>query len=57
MKQNPAMSKHFHFESILSMTGSNADERYMHRPSETGAVAVALLNAVNWSGHIKYYRC
>jgi molybdopterin-containing oxidoreductase family iron-sulfur binding subunit len=45
-EENPTMSRHFHFESILSLTGSNADERYMHRPSETGAVAVALLNAV-----------
>lgn len=43
----PAMSKHFHFESVASLTGSNADERYLHRPSETGAVAVALLNAIN----------
>ena len=47
---NPAMSRHFQFESILSLTGSNADERYIHRPSETGAVAVALLNALNGQG-------
>ncbi|RYY66645.1 MAG: [Fe-S]-binding protein, partial [Chitinophagaceae bacterium] len=40
---NPTMSKHYQLESILSLTGSNADERYTHRPSETGAVAVALL--------------
>jgi MoCo/4Fe-4S cofactor protein with predicted Tat translocation signal len=46
-EQNPAMSKHYHFESILSLTGSNADERYMHKPSETGVVAIALLNALN----------
>jgi molybdopterin-containing oxidoreductase family iron-sulfur binding subunit len=45
-EENPAMSRHFQFESILSLTGSNADERYIHRPSETGAVAVALLNAL-----------
>src|SRR5436190_13397570 len=32
---------------MLSLTGSNADERYMHTPSETGAVAVAILNALN----------
>jgi len=43
---HPAMSKHYQFESILSLTGSNADERYMHKPSETGAIAVALLNTI-----------
>ncbi|MER3470243.1 MAG: [Fe-S]-binding protein [Chitinophagaceae bacterium] len=42
----PTMSKHYQFESYLSLTGSNADERYTHRPSETGAVALALLAAV-----------
>ena len=45
-----SMSKHYHFEGHLSMTGSNADERFIHRPSETGAVAVALLNAINGAG-------
>ena len=49
-EKNPAMSRHFQFESILSLTGSNADERYIHKPSETGAVAVALLNAVTGQG-------
>ena len=49
-EKNPAMSRHFQFESILSLTGSNADERYIHRPSETGAVAVALLNAITGQG-------
>ncbi len=46
-EKKPQMNKHIHFESVLSITGANADERYIHRPSETGAVAVALLNAVN----------
>ena len=46
-EKNPEMSKHYHFESHLSMTGSNADERYTHRPSETAAVALDLLNAIN----------
>lgn len=41
------MSKHYQFESMLSMTGANADERFTHKPSETAAVALALLNAVN----------
>ncbi len=43
---NPALSKHFQFESIMSMTGANADERYTHKPSQAGAVAAALLGAV-----------
>lgn len=44
---NTEMSKHYQFESFTSMTGSNADYRYTHRPSETGAVALGLLNAIN----------
>ncbi|MES1159341.1 MAG: TAT-variant-translocated molybdopterin oxidoreductase, partial [Bacteroidota bacterium] len=42
-EKNPTMSKHYQFESLLSMTGGNADDRYVHRPSEAGAVALALL--------------
>ena len=49
-EKNPSMSKHYQFESFLSMTGSNADERFTHRPSETAAVALDLLNAVNGTG-------
>jgi MoCo/4Fe-4S cofactor protein with predicted Tat translocation signal len=45
-EKNPSMSKHIHFESVASLTGSNADEKYLHRPSETGAIAAALLSAV-----------
>ncbi len=44
---NPQMSKLYQFESFMSMTGSNADNRYTHKPSETGLVAVGLLNAIN----------
>ncbi|MBE2230324.1 MAG: TAT-variant-translocated molybdopterin oxidoreductase [Chitinophagaceae bacterium] len=40
------MSKHYQFESYLSLTGASADERFTHRPSETGAVALDLLNAL-----------
>ena len=39
----PALSRHIHFESFMSLTGSNADDRFIHKPSETGAVALALL--------------
>jgi len=42
----PTMSKHIHFETVASLTGSNADEKYLCRPSEIGAIAVALLSAV-----------
>jgi molybdopterin-containing oxidoreductase family iron-sulfur binding subunit len=49
-EKNPSMSKHIQFESVASLTGSNADEKYLHRPSETPAIAVALLSAVNGFG-------
>ena len=45
----PAMNKHYQFESFLSMTGANADERFTHKPSESAAVAVALLAALGGS--------
>ena len=45
-EKNVTMSKHYQFESFLSMTGSCADERFTHRPSESGQVALALLAAV-----------
>ncbi len=46
-EKNIEMSKHYQFESMISMTGSNADERFTHKPSEAGAVAAALLAAVS----------
>lgn len=45
-EKNPALSKHIHFESVASLTGSNADEKYVVRPSEVPAIAAALLAAV-----------
>ena len=45
--EKPELSRHIQFESTMSMTGSNADDRYIHKASETGAVAVALLNELN----------
>ncbi|WP_276479619.1 TAT-variant-translocated molybdopterin oxidoreductase [Paraflavitalea pollutisoli] len=48
--KNPKLSKHYQFESMMSMTGANADERFTHRPSEVGAVAAALLSAVQGQG-------
>lgn len=46
-EKNPEMSRHIHFESVASMTGASADEKFLHLPSETGMVAAALLSAVN----------
>ncbi len=48
-ERNPQMSKHYQFEGHLSTTGASADERFTHRPSETGAVALALLSALDGS--------
>ncbi len=45
--EKPELSRHIQFESMMSMTGSNADDRFVHKPSETGAVALAILNALN----------
>jgi MoCo/4Fe-4S cofactor protein with predicted Tat translocation signal len=45
-KENPEMSRHYHFESNLSLTGANADYRYMVKPSELGKVVASLYNEV-----------
>ena len=45
-EKSPDMSKHYQFESLLSLTGANADERFTHKPSESGAVALALYAAL-----------
>ena len=45
-KENPSMSKHYHFEANMSLTGANADERFRIRPSDIGKAVVALYNAV-----------
>jgi len=44
--KNGKMSRHIQFESGLSMTGSNADVRIAIKPSEEGAVLIALYNAI-----------
>ncbi|MCB2378203.1 TAT-variant-translocated molybdopterin oxidoreductase [Hymenobacter sp. BT635] len=44
------MSRHFQFETALSLTGSNADVRVPVKPSEMGATALALYNGVVGSG-------
>lgn len=40
------MSRHYQVESHMSLTGSNADNRILVKPSETGAAIVALYNEV-----------
>ncbi len=45
-KEKKTMSKHVQFETLLSLTGSNADVRVAVKPSEMGANIVALYNAV-----------
>ena len=44
--QGDWMSKHYQFESRLSLTGSNADVRVPIKPSQEGAVALAIYNQV-----------
>ena len=40
------MSRHFQFETIMSLTGANADYRTTIKPSEEGAVVVQLYNLI-----------
>ncbi len=40
------MSKHYQFESYLSLTGTNADERHPIKPSEEKAVLLNLYNYI-----------
>lgn len=45
-KEKPEMSKHYQFESNLSLTGANADERIPVKVSEQAKVVVNLYNAI-----------
>jgi molybdopterin-containing oxidoreductase family iron-sulfur binding subunit len=49
-KDKKKMSKHIQFESLLTLTGSNADERYPVKPSQMGQIALGLLNGVGGGG-------
>ena len=44
--KNIKLSKHYQVEAIQTITGAAADQRATCKPSEMGAVAVALYNAV-----------
>ena len=46
------MSKHYQFETILSLTGSNADHRAAIKPSQEAALAVALYNKLIGKGAV-----
>jgi len=48
--KNLVMSKHIQVEGMMSLTGSSADERFTAKPSQYGAVAVAILNALTGGG-------
>lgn len=45
-KDKKEMSKHFQFESVMSLSGANADVRVGIKPSQTGAAVVNLYNAI-----------
>ncbi|MDX5421262.1 MAG: TAT-variant-translocated molybdopterin oxidoreductase [Hymenobacteraceae bacterium] len=47
---NPAMSRHYQFETIYSLTGANADIRVPIKPSEEAAVVTAIYNAITGQG-------
>jgi MoCo/4Fe-4S cofactor protein with predicted Tat translocation signal len=44
--KNPVMSRHFQVETVHTISGASADFRATCKPSEVGAVAVALYNAI-----------
>jgi MoCo/4Fe-4S cofactor protein with predicted Tat translocation signal len=45
-ENNVKMSRHYQVESYMSMTGSNADNRILIKPSEQGAAIATLYNEV-----------
>lgn len=45
-EEKSEMSRHFHFESNLSLTGANADYRSMIKPSQEGLVVAQLYNLI-----------
>ena len=45
-EKNPSLSLHIHFESVPSITGANADEKILHKPSETLAIAKNIYNVL-----------
>ena len=48
-KPGADMSQHWQFESVMTLTGSNADHRVAVKPSEEGQVAAAILQGLGGS--------
>jgi molybdopterin-containing oxidoreductase family iron-sulfur binding subunit len=49
---NKWMSKHFQFESVMTVTGSNADYRGMAKPSELAGILAFLINGLGGNAGI-----
>lgn len=49
-KENMNMSRHIQIESLLTVTGSNADKRIALKPSQLASAAVALYNKLTGAG-------
>ncbi len=47
------MSRHYQFEAMMSLTGSNADHRTPIKPSQSGTAVLALYTAVTGEGGYK----
>jgi molybdopterin-containing oxidoreductase family iron-sulfur binding subunit len=45
-KKNKTMSRHYQFETVLSLAGSNADHRTPIKPSQEGLVVAELYNII-----------
>ncbi|MCF8341795.1 MAG: TAT-variant-translocated molybdopterin oxidoreductase [Chitinophagaceae bacterium] len=45
--EDAQMSKHIQFEGMLSMTGANADDRFIIKPSEANKVLLYLLSKIS----------
>jgi molybdopterin-containing oxidoreductase family iron-sulfur binding subunit len=53
--ESPAMSKHYQFETGMSLTGSNADSRIQIKPSQERLILAALYNELaGKTGSIKF---
>jgi len=52
--EKKTMSRHYQFESALSLTGSNADTRVPIKPSEVNQVVLALYDQVVGGGNATY---
>ena len=50
------MSRHYQFETAMSLSGCNADIRVPVKPSEMGQVTLALYNAVTGGGGASAYK-